>query len=106
MKPMIMSIHFKTFFRAKPIAYPRRPLPAKGIMLDNKGSLLICARSFAPHDVLKYIRNEGRQSLSFQANCVERLFWPSYRIHLLLLLSPIHDVWSVSSILGSCQHDF
>jgi hypothetical protein len=41
-KPTIISIHFMTFFRANPIAYPRSPLPAKGIILDNKGSLLIC----------------------------------------------------------------
>jgi len=47
MKPMIISIHtyihFKTFFNAKPIAYLSGPLSAKGIILDNKGSLLICS---------------------------------------------------------------
>jgi hypothetical protein len=40
-KPMIISIHFKIFFRAKHIAYPSSPLPAKGTILDNKASLLI-----------------------------------------------------------------
>ena len=43
------------------------PLPAKGIMLDNRGSLV-----FAPHDVLRYIRNEGTQSLSFHSNFEEQ----------------------------------
>ena len=48
-------------FTGPGITYPRSPLPAKGIILDNKGLLLIF---FAPQDVLRYIRNEGRQSLA------------------------------------------
>jgi hypothetical protein len=40
-KPTIISIHFNSFLSAKPSAYPRGPEPAKGIMFDNKTSLLI-----------------------------------------------------------------
>jgi len=34
--PMIISINFNIFLKAKPIAYPARPEPANGIMFDNK----------------------------------------------------------------------
>jgi hypothetical protein len=50
-KPTIISIHFRTFFRANPIAYPRSPLPAKGIILDNKDSLLICFPSLRRFEI-------------------------------------------------------
>src|SRR5215831_13978800 len=65
------QLAFTSLLKAKPIAYPRSPLPAKGIILDNNASLLIW---FSLHIMLRYIRSGRMHSPSFQANYVEQRF--------------------------------
>src|SRR5215469_2875074 len=73
MRPMIISIHtyihFKTFFQCKTHCISERSTISKGNYTRQQR---FTTHLLAPYDVLRYVRNEGMQSLSFQANYVEQ----------------------------------